>query len=354
MKKLIFICVLLMTSQAFAQQKAAAVKFDEFSDYPAERVSPFYDRAGRFGEKMKRETVDKNAAIVFYNQRKGQFPLKDGNEWAKEAADRLLYSFDIQKERIILIDGGYREYRTLEFWIVPKGAELPKPSPSFEKQDVVYCPQINIGGDGFQHDRDQPLNFSVVIKGAAAEQNFPLEWSVSSGKIIAGQGTNQIKVDLSESNAENITAGLIVKNLPPECDAHAYLSTKIGSYPYKIDEFSHVYYSDLSARMDSFYIQLQSDPNTTGYAIIYGARDGKKKDSTMIIHNIRKTIKFRKFDPSRVKIIDGGFREDLSIEFYLVPDGAEPPQPQPTLNSDFVVEPTRKIRKPRKSRTKTK
>ena len=350
MKKIILLWILLFTFQVFAQQKSLAVKFDEFSDFPAEYVSPFYDRVKRFGEKIKHESTDKKAVIIFYNQRKGQFPLSGGTDWAKQAADQISnYPNEIDREKIILLDGGYREYATLELWIVPKSAELPTPTPTFKKEDVVYCPEINVAGDKFVQDGGQPINFSVVVKGAAENRQFPLEWSVSAGKIIEGQGTNQIKVDLSETNKKIVTAAVIVKTLPPECNCHAYNSTEIGLHPNKVDEFGYILYSDLSARMDGYFIQLNNDPSASGYVVIYASRAGGKKDAAKVIRNIKMAVRFRRYDESRVKVVDGGFREEMTVEFYLVPAGVEPPKPTPTLNSDFVIEPPARPKKRRRN-----
>jgi len=35
----------------------------------------------------------------------------------------------IHPSRVVIVNGGYREGRVLELWIVPPGAPLPKPTP---------------------------------------------------------------------------------------------------------------------------------------------------------------------------------------------------------------------------------
>jgi hypothetical protein len=87
----------------------------------------------------------------------------------------------------------------------------------------------------------------------------------------------------------------------------------------------------------------------SGYIVIYGSRQGNKKDTAWVIRNIQQSISFLKLDTSRIKIVDGGFREEMWVEVYLLPAGIEPPKPTPTLNGDFVVEPKRKVTKRRKS-----
>src|SRR5262249_41496502 len=157
MKKIALLWFFLFTLPLWAQTKPAALKFDEFSDFPSETVSPLYDRTNRFGKRMKIEPASKKAVIIFYNQRKGKYPLDGGTAWAERALDTLNYSYNVPKDRIYLIGGGYREFATLEFWIVPKDAEMPKPTPTFSEDEIVYCPEINIAGDGFRRTREQPL-----------------------------------------------------------------------------------------------------------------------------------------------------------------------------------------------------
>lgn len=340
--------ILIAGLTIFSQVKKTAAKFDEFSDFPAEKVSTLYDRAARFAKRMKLEPLSSKAAIIYYNPRKGKFPLEGGKDWGERAANYLKYSFELAEDRTTLIDGGFREYPTVEFWVVPKGAEMPRSTPTVDKSEIVYCPEIRVAGDGFSHDRKQPLKFSVAIKGAGTTASLPLEWSVSDGKIIDGQGTNQIQIDLSETDAKKITAAVIVKNLPPECDSHAYHTTEIGMFPYVFDQFGHIPYSDIAARIDGFFVQLSYEPTMTGYIIIYGSRMGEKRDVARVMRNIRQFIEFRRFDPSRIVLVDGGLREEMFVEVYLLPPGVEPPKPTPTLNSDFIEEPKKKTTKKRK------
>ena len=42
-------------------------------------------------------------------------------------------------------------------------------------------------------------------------------------------------------------------------------------------------------------------------------------------------IRFRSFDPNRVEIIEGGFRNEQATELWLVPIGAEMPKPSETV-----------------------
>ena len=43
-----------------------------------------------------------------------------------------------------------------------------------------------------------------------------------------------------------------------------------------------------------------------------------------------------KFSINNLVLINGGFREDFTLEFWLVPNNAEPPKPTPTISEKEV------------------
>ena len=42
------------------------------------------------------------------------------------------------KERLVVIDGGFREETSYELWLVPIGAEAPRSTPTLKAKDIVY------------------------------------------------------------------------------------------------------------------------------------------------------------------------------------------------------------------------
>ncbi len=59
-----------------------------------------------------------------------------------KAKEIPLYLKNVHKfptEKIILIDGGFRQSLELEIWIVPNGAEIPKATPALERKDIKYA-----------------------------------------------------------------------------------------------------------------------------------------------------------------------------------------------------------------------
>ncbi len=48
----------------------------------------------------------------------------------KRAADYLSTNRGIGRDRLVIINGGYRESNSFELWLVPQGAEAPRPTPT--------------------------------------------------------------------------------------------------------------------------------------------------------------------------------------------------------------------------------
>lgn len=111
----------------------------------------------------------------------------------------------------------------------------------------------------------------------------------------------------------------------------------------KIDEFDSFNCEEYLARMDNFQNVLNNNPSAKGYILIYEGKlakydrgkiyyvfphfgEAKSYKRTMI-----RRMAFRKFDKARIVFVEAGFREKLTVEFWLVPPGSEQPQPTPTL-----------------------
>lgn len=113
----------------------------------------------------------------------------------------------------------------------------------------------------------------------------------------------------------------------------------------QIDEFENIPCDDYLARVDNLMIEVDKNPSSTAYVLIYeGAErsyDARKKKTVTVapvkgtaaakIRSMREYLKLRNFPQDRFVFIEAGFRDKLSVEFWLVPTGAEPPEPTPTL-----------------------
>lgn len=95
-----------------------------------------------------------------------------------------------------------------------------------------------------------------------------------------------------------------------------------------VREFGEVATNQIRTEMNSFLVELQSDPNAQGYIINYG----RDKDIVAREKILRDYFTSRRFDLPRIVIVDGGFENESRTQLWIVPVNAELPTVKPTLN----------------------
>jgi hypothetical protein len=92
----------------------------------------------------------------------------------------------------------------------------------------------------------------------------------------------------------------------------------------RFDLFGAIEFSDLMARLDSFAIELQNEPALRGVVVAYAAKHKfpgwpLRRAVTAVDY----LVKTRGLDASRLSILNGGLRDDVVFELWVVPPGAE-------------------------------
>ena len=92
------------------------------------------------------------------------------------------------------------------------------------------------------------------------------------------------------------------------------------------------------SHLDHFLVQLQNQPQMHGYIIVYAPRKGSRVNTALAYGERMKKylVISRGFDKERITVIDGGFREELSYEMWLMPQAAETPKAKPTVSKGNV------------------
>lgn len=129
----------------------------------------------------------------------------------------------------------------------------------------------------------------------------------------------------------------------------------------KIDEFGIITCGDFMARMDGLFTEMRNNPDLETYVIYYGARfrrhyidrgkDGILKLSyphrddglnwaksipLSLTTDSNYTEEFRNSINDKIHMIDGGFRDEITVEIWLGPKGAKPPQPTPLIDENQI------------------
>jgi hypothetical protein len=99
------------------------------------------------------------------------------------------------------------------------------------------------------------------------------------------------------------------------------------------DSYGDIPFEDEKAHLDNFAIQLQSEPGYIGYIIVYaGRRACVGEAQRRAIRAKRYLIERRGVDENLIIWRDGGYREELTVELFIVARGAPAPTPSPHLS----------------------
>ncbi|HXF43398.1 MAG TPA: hypothetical protein VNK26_06630 [Pyrinomonadaceae bacterium] len=191
------------------------------------------------------------------------------------------------------------------------------------------CPSLSVTGPAGITNPGDTMVFTATVAGGT-QANITYNWTVSNGTIESGQGTPSIVVRTTREMANSsVTATVNIGGLDPNCRCTTEASETAGvaALPtaVQIDEFGKLPNDDIRARLDTFFAELANNPNNQGYIINYGTPKEIAAREKLIINHIN----FRKFDRSRITIVNGGPSPDgvVKTKLYRVPPGANNPTP---------------------------
>jgi hypothetical protein len=197
---------------------------------------------------------------------------------------------------------------------------------------VAPCPTINISCPTDTIQQGSPATVSVNMSGGDPNASVTYNWSVSAGTISAGQGTPSITIDTTGTAGQTITATVELGGLAPTCERTRSCSFTIGTPPVpdcrKFDEYADLRFNDEKARLDNAAIQLQQEPGSTLYYVIFGGCEGEGGRRSERAKDY--LVNTRGIDAARVIVVDGGCRESLTVELWICPQGAAAPTPTNT------------------------
>jgi hypothetical protein len=92
------------------------------------------------------------------------------------------------------------------------------------------------------------------------------------------------------------------------------------------------------ARLDNLTIELQNTPGTRAYIFVYGGKRGTYRNEVQVrgARMKRYLIESRGIDPDRVRLINGGYRETLSVDVLIIPNDTTAPAASPTVEAKAV------------------
>lgn len=216
-------------------------------------------------------------------------------------------------------------------------AYAPKTVPIPAK---VPCPYpVNVSAPASVNDGDVITFTSDVSYSGTAALNYTWTVSPASARIVSGAGTPTIMVDSSGLGKQKVEAILVVDDGSGEstCRQTAQAVTNVNPIPPPevkhtcFDCFPFTAFDDTKARLDNLAIELQNNPTSTGYIIVYSGTNSRAGQADRLIARAKDyLVTTRGIDASRLTVINGGYRDTDYFELWVVPQGAQPPTPTPT------------------------
>lgn len=195
-------------------------------------------------------------------------------------------------------------------------------------QPPPSCPTVTVSCPDSATE-NAPVTFTGNVSGGSTNVTPTYTWTITAGTITSGQGTPTITVDTAGLAGQTIRATLDVGGYGMPCPASCTVSFPIEAKPHKFDEYYDISRNDEKARLDNFAIQLQSEPGSQGYIIVYPSQKAKANEAQdRATHISDYLINTRGIDASRFTVTMGKARESWLFELWVVPQGAQPPVPQ--------------------------
>ena len=201
--------------------------------------------------------------------------------------------------------------------------DCPPPPP-----EKPVCPSVSVSCPESANE-SAPVTFTANVSGGTAGINPTYEWTISAGRILSGQGSPSITVDTTGLAGQTVRATLDIGGFGTPCPASCAVAIPIMNKPHKFDEYYDIARNDEKARLDNYAIELQQQPGSQGYVIVYPSRKGGSSAAQARAQRITDyLVNSRGLDSHRVVTIMGPTREDWLFELWVVPEGAPPPVPQ--------------------------
>ena len=216
----------------------------------------------------------------------------------------------------------------------------PETKPPAAEAKPAPCPRLAVKSSTPMFVREGgPITFVAEIAGGDPNVTPNILWAVTAGVIKDGQGTRRIEVDSTGAgDARQISAELWVGGYASECAASANAAVKVAPPASLIDEFGELPPDKESERI-ARAVSALAETTDKLFIVAYAGRTSVRGYTGSALKRAVTDLAKNEADPNRFRVVDGGFREHPAFELWLVPEGAEPPRPTPTVDRREIVYP---------------
>lgn len=182
------------------------------------------------------------------------------------------------------------------------------------------CPTIQVIGPPTSVQAGEHQVFTLTIEGKYDRDKLEIEWTVHNGEIVSGQGTNIVDVKSIEQDSTMVVTANVKTG--EDCVLSASESAVLGCEginPILFDEFGRTGNGDVKVRLEMFSVELENNPDATGYIVNYGST----KDIEIREKLIRNHFSVRSMPLDRIVFVNGGIEKEIRTRLWIVPAGAD-------------------------------
>ena len=191
-------------------------------------------------------------------------------------------------------------------------------------QEPTACPTVTIASAAEVNAGDA-AEFKVSVTGGSADV-FPLyNWSLSAATIVAGQGTSSIQVDTNGMSGGDVIKAMVdVLGYPGSCDTSASASITVVARASRVFEGAYTNDAEFAQMLDALISERAADGKA--YVVFYAGSAAPAGEVDKLKQTAKAHIESKGEDPADYPFMDGGEREQTTIEFWVARAGEKGPQ----------------------------
>lgn len=195
-----------------------------------------------------------------------------------------------------------------------------------QTNETLPCPEFSLEIPGDLGISNEPIIYSATVGKEIENYNVKYNWTVINGKIIEGQGSLTIKV-LPNYRVIDFKVTLEVAGLPKDCPNVASEATHLDYAPPALllgeipISTSQIEKTELFEKL----ITLDNDPTAQLYIIFRHKRNTSPKSVRRTEQKLFDSLIKAGIQKDRITFVKDSVTDE-SIQFWLVPAGAENPK----------------------------
>jgi hypothetical protein len=191
------------------------------------------------------------------------------------------------------------------------------------------CPTLTVTGPAGIPNPGDFISYIVQLTGNIPA-NVGFKWSVSSGKVVEGQGTDQVKIDADWMSGVSITATVDVLGLPEGCPTTSSetMAVSVDNFdPVLTDQYSTQVGRVENTRLIAYAAEMNKHPNSFAYILEYFLPRTKKTAIEKKVAMTRAALVKAGLAANNFRIVVVTDADQNLTKLYRVPPGANNPTP---------------------------